>query len=81
MVFEYCEAWPQELKDLELRLYHIQCLITCLEAKLGRIEPFSDEFNETINALDKAYAEAITAGREIRKLKFAYASDHQPWGR
>ena len=64
---EYCEAWPQELKEAERRRYRAACRVTMLEAKLSRIDPV--DFNWLMDALEAAQAEVYEAGAEVLRLK------------
>lgn len=70
--FTYCEAWPEELKEVERRRYHAACLIRCLEAKLERVEPFSEEFDQTMTQLDQAHQDAREAGYKATGLRLQY---------
>lgn len=75
MAGTYCEAWPEELKESERQRYHAECLIRCLEAKLDRIEPFSEEFERTMEALDKAHASVREAAVRSLTLHHKLASN------
>lgn len=59
---EWCDAWPQERKDAELRLYRAQCKLRCLKANLDRID--LDQFEvlmEQIEATQMEIQAAATA--------------------
>lgn len=67
---EYCEAWPQELKEAERQCYHAACRVKMLEAKLDRSDP--SEFDQLMDQLDAAYSEMWRAGYRKMGLKYVY---------
>lgn len=56
---DWCEAWPQERKDAELRVYRARCRLRCLEAHLDRID-FA-QFDDLMTQLEAARAELQAA--------------------
>lgn len=40
-----------KLREIEKKRYYQECLIRSLESKLDRVEPFSVEFDDTMEAL------------------------------
>lgn len=55
----WCEAWPQERKDAEFRVYRARCRLRCLEANLDRID--FDQFDDLMAQLEAARAELQAA--------------------
>lgn len=51
----WCNAWPQEKKDAELRVYRARCRLRCLEANLDRID--LDQFDELMVQIESARME------------------------
>ena len=51
----WCDAWSQEKKDAELRVYRARCRLRCLEANLDRIDP--DQFDELMAQIESARME------------------------
>lgn len=41
----------EELKEIENKLWYNGCLMRSLEAKVERVEPFSDDFENIMQAL------------------------------
>lgn len=58
----------EEKEILERRAYYLKCLIRALESKVERVEPFSTEFEDTMEALFKARDEIKSIG--IEKLRY-----------
>lgn len=54
-----CEAWHQERKDAELRVYRARCRLRCLEANLDRID--FDQFDDLMAQIEAARAELQAA--------------------
>lgn len=46
-------------KDIDRDIYRNQLLIGSCEAKLNRVDPLSDEYNKTIDLIDKTYKEIL----------------------
>ena len=55
----WCEAWSEEKKAAENRVYRARCLLRCLESKLDRIEP--EEFDGLMLQLEAARSELYAA--------------------
>ena len=55
----WCEAWSQEKKDAELRLYRARCKLQCLEANLTRID--IERFDELMILIEEARMELHAA--------------------
>jgi hypothetical protein len=56
------------LREIERKRYYLECLIRSLESKLDRIEPFSNDFEETMNSLYAAIEEIQQLGLERTKF-------------
>lgn len=48
---------PKTLVEVERRLYYLGASVRCLEAKLGRVEPFSADFEQTVTQIFEAQDE------------------------
>ena len=59
-------------RQAELRRYHLECMITCLEASLKRVNP-RNELQQVMAQLDAATAEMETVLREIVDLRYQIA--------
>ena len=70
MSFEYCSAWPNELKELARRQYRMACRIRNLEASLDRISP--NEFDRVMDQLEAACTEQIIIGEKFRRAQWKY---------
>ena len=58
----WCEAWSNERKEAEDRIYRARCRVRCLEANLDRID--YEEFDSLMAQIESARVElraAITA--------------------
>lgn len=64
---EWCEAWPQEVKDAELRLYRAKCKLRCLESALDRTD--LADFDVLMGQIEAARNEMQTAAKERIKLR------------
>ena len=51
----WCEAWSNERKEAELRIYRARCRVRCLEANLDRID--YEEFDNLMTRIELARAE------------------------
>lgn len=71
--FGYCQAWPEELKELNRAHYRACCRVRNLESYIERVDP--DDFYSVMAELERAreevYATAIAFG--IAKHKWTSA--------
>jgi len=58
-VYRWCEAWPQEVKEAEKRLYRANCRVRCLEAALDRCDP--EDFDDLMAQIEEAQEEVWKA--------------------
>lgn len=63
----WCEAWPQEVKDAEIRLYRAKCRARCLEAALDRCDP--EDFDNLMTQIEDAQKEVWAAARARALLR------------
>ena len=70
--FGYCQAWPDELKDLSRRHYRAVCRVRCLEAALTRIDP--SDFDALMDQLEDVRQEAYMLGSAFWRMKYDWES-------
>lgn len=68
--FGYCQAWPDELKDLSRRHYRAVCRVRCLEAAITRTDP--SDFDALMDQLEEVQQEVYTLAADFRKAKYAF---------
>lgn len=68
--FGYCEAWPDEMKELSRKHYRALQRIRNLEAYITRVDP--DEFDAVMADLENAKAEAINAGAAFTRCNLKW---------
>lgn len=56
----WCEAWPEELKEAERRRYRAECKLRCLTAALDRVDPA--EFDGIMAQIEATREELYAAG-------------------
>lgn len=56
----WCEAWPEELKEAEHRRYRAECKLRCLTASLDRVDPA--EFDSIMVQIEVTREELYAAG-------------------
>lgn len=56
----WCEAWPEELKEAERRRYRAACKLRCLTAALDRVDPA--EFDGIMAQIEATREELYAAG-------------------
>lgn len=71
--FGYCQAWPEELKELNRAHYRACCRARNLESYIERVSP--DEFYSVMAELEKAREEVYATGKafETAEQKWAFA--------
>lgn len=71
--FGYCQACPEELKELNRVHYRASCRVRNLESYIERVDP--DEFYSVMSELEKAREEAYATGKafETAKQKWVFA--------
>lgn len=57
----WCEAWPEELKEAERRRYRAECKLRCLTAALDRVDPV--EFDSLMAQIEATREELYSASR------------------
>lgn len=55
----WCDAWTEEKKEAERRVYRARCRLRCLEANLDRIE--LERFDELMVQIESARMELHSA--------------------
>ena len=55
----WCEAWPEELKEAERRRYRAECKLRCLTASLDRVDPA--EFDGVMTQIEATREELYAA--------------------
>ena len=55
----WCEAWPEELKEAECRRYRAECKLRCLTAALDRVD--LTEFDNLMSQIEAAREELYAA--------------------
>lgn len=55
----WCEAWPEELKEAERRRYRAECKLRCLTAALDRVDPA--EFDSIMAQIEATREELYVA--------------------
>ena len=55
----WCEAWPEELKEAERRRYRAECKLRCLTSALDRVDPV--EFDSVMAQIEAAREELYAA--------------------
>ena len=73
--FEYCAAWPDELKDLSRRQYRLFCRVRNLEAAIKRVEP--TEFDPLMEQLELAQQELNENGTALISARYRWGG--QQW--
>ena len=70
---------PANLKDAENAVYYYMLLIQSLEAKITRVDPFSEEFNKTMSRLFDARKESERLGHIRLAMNYQEAmKDYAP---
>lgn len=70
--FGYCEAWPEELKELSRRQYRACQRVRNLEAYITRVDP--EEFDTVMAELENARSVAISTGIEFARRNWLWAA-------
>lgn len=71
----WCEAWPEELKEAERRRYRAECKLRCLTAALDRVDPA--EFDGVMARIEAARDELHSASRV--KLDMLWKFEYRQW--
>ena len=68
--YEYCEAWPDELKELSRQRYRALHRVRCLEAAITRIDP--SQFDALMEQVEHAQREVSRIRTHYLRMKWEY---------
>lgn len=68
--YSYCEAWPDELKELNRKRYRAICRVRNLEASIKRVSPY--EFDAVMDELEQAQEQVQALAIQFDKARWAW---------
>lgn len=69
----YCEAWPDEMKELSRTIYREEQRVRNLEAYIARVDP--DEFDAVMADLENAKATLRNATIAFTRCNYHWAKE------
>lgn len=78
-VYDFCEAWPDDLKELSRQAYRAACRVENLQGAIPRVEP--REFGTLMDELERAIADCREVTLRFRKAKLDWDTQNlTTWG-
>lgn len=71
--FGFCQAWPEELKELSRAHYRAVCRMKNLEAYIERVSPH--EFDTVMDELERAREEVLTLALSFEQALRKWSMD------